>query len=149
MKRFFCMCLVLLMFVPSAYALNIDDFNLYAGVFGEAELSDGKEKKTESGIVTKFDTVSGLITFTEKDGKLNSINIYGKGDDFISYCCAAIMTADTDSKNASENFGAFIMNLQLTKGAEGTDPRYFNLVSGTICAIAKNADYGYRLMVMR
>ena len=57
--------------------------------------------------------------------------MFGTGEPFITYCAAAVMTFDTDSKNTSTNFGQLLTNYLLTKNASSDDDHMGMTVSGT------------------
>ena len=150
MKKLIAILLVLLMIAPSALALDLTDFNMYAEIFGENELKDGASTQTKNGVFTFFKVEGGQVAFREVDGILNSICVYGKGDAFITYCCAAIMAVDQDSGHAVQNFGFFTFYLQMKKGGmDGEKDETFSLANGSACSISADDQYGYKFLVIR
>ena len=150
MKKLIAILLVLLMIAPSALALDISDFNDYAVIFGEKELKGGEPSSGGQSTFTWFEYDGGEVAFREVDGELNAIAVYGKDGAFISYCCAAIMTSDSNADNAIQNLGTFMLCLQLKKGEEeSTEDKMFTLADGSVCGISNDDRYGFRLMVMK
>ena len=150
MKKLIAILLVLLMITPSALALDLTDFNMYAEIFGENELKGGVSSQTKNGVFTFFNFEGGQVAFREVDGSINSISVYGKGDIFITYCCAAIMAIDQDSSHAVQNFGFFTFYLQMKKGnMDGEKDEIFSLANGSTCGISSDDQYGCRFMVIK
>lgn len=151
MKKLIAILLVLLMIAPSALALDLTVFNMYVGFFGGKELSNGTVRESENGVFTWFKVEGGQVGFHEVNGELESIAIYGNDGEFITYCCAAMMTVDKDATHAVENFGNFTFLLQMHKGdAPGAESRMFGLANGTSpCEISKDDKFGFRMLVVK
>lgn len=101
MKRFVCALLILCLLPICSNALDLSEFNAMSYVLGASEIDESKLKINGkySGIMQ--DGCS--IYFIEESGKLNQINIYGEGDKFLAYCCAAIKMFDPNGDTTTNH----------------------------------------------
>lgn len=116
MKRLFCALLILCLLPVCACALDLYEFNVFASVVGVDELDESAGKT--AGKYTGFVKDDCHIYFVESDGKLTNIFIEGKGDNFISYCCAAIHVFDVNG-NKTSNHGQFLTMYLIAHTQEG------------------------------
>ena len=116
MKRFLCVLLVCLMVVPSAFALDLEDFNMYAYIFGEEEL-DASKAISASGLIM-IDRTSCRVTFSEDDNGIKRIIVDGDGIPLLAYSMAAIMTFDSDSSHFSANAGQLLSAFLMSRNGE-------------------------------
>lgn len=105
MKKIFCLLLILCLLPSCAFALDLDEFNIFAAVVGAEELNIANGKT--SGNYTGFVQGDCHIYFSEEGGKLTDIFVEGNGDDFLAYCCAAMHVFDPNG-NTTNNHGQFL-----------------------------------------
>lgn len=105
MKRLLCSVLVLILLPALAGAIDLEEFNVMAGVLGAAELDMANAKKADNHI--GFTQDGCFVYFDEKDGEIANIFIQGEGDVFLSYCCAAIHVFDPDG-STTQNHGQLL-----------------------------------------
>ena len=106
MKKIICILLVLCIFPVCAFALDLDEFNVFASVVGVSELDINEAKVSDFhyGFVKE----GCKIYIDEKvKGKIDGIYIIGKGDSFLAYCCAAIHVFDQHTSSSS-NYGQLL-----------------------------------------
>lgn len=149
MKRFLCVLLACLMIVPSAFAIDVFDFNMYTDIFGGTEIADGQTTELENGTFTEYKSDGCRIIFRETDGSLNTLYVIGEGEPFIIYSCAALMFVDDTTSNASTNIGNFVLGYLMAKGSDDTDPHMSQTVSGSLFGVNKEAEGGFMFMVMK
>ena len=102
MKKVICIALLLCLVCSVASAdYSIFNFNVYAGVFGCDLLEEGTGTKTSSGIIN-YKAMDCIVSFNEEG---TSIYVYGKSENFLSYCMAAVMAFEPDSSTFVENCG--------------------------------------------
>ena len=149
MKRFLCVLLACLIIAPSAFAIDVTDFNMYAEIFGGTEIKDGVETQLESGVFTEYKADGCRIIFRETDGSIKTIYVIGEGESFILYSCAALMFVDNETANASKNMGNFLLGYLMAKGSENSDPHMSQTLSGSLFGVNKEDEGGYMFMVMK
>ena len=115
MKRFVCVVLLLCVFATSASALSLEEFNACAYSFGVPELD------AATGDVrppyTRFVSDGCTITFSEKDGRIDTIFVEGVGDSFIPYCSCALLTLDRGD-DLTDNAGNLLLLYLLSRKEE-------------------------------
>ena len=149
MKRFLCVLLACLIIAPSAFAIDVTDFNMYAEIFGGKEITDGVVSELDTGVFTEYKANDCKIIFRETNGSLNTIYVIGEGEPFILYSCAALMFVDTKTENASKNMGNFLLGYLMAKGSENSDPHMSQTVSGSLFGVNKEDEGGYMFMVIK
>ena len=105
MKKLFMFVLVLCLLPVYSFALDLDEFNVFASTLGAQEL-DINEAKV-SGKHTGFKKDDCYIYIDEDGGKISGIYVDGKGDNYLAYCCAAIHVFDP-SGNTTQNHGQLL-----------------------------------------
>lgn len=104
MKRFVCVFLILCLLPVCAFAVDLDEFNIFASVIGAPELDSATAQNVNG--YSRFIQGDCSIIFSEKDGKSN-IFVQGSGDEFLAYCCAAIHVFDLNG-NTTSNHGQLL-----------------------------------------
>ena len=149
MKKFLVVLLVCVMFIPSAFAVDTNDFNIYASVFGASEVNNGTESTNDNGnIVTQYYSDECRIVFIEESGKTKSIAIVGQGDKFLAYCAAAIMVFDHISDNRTTNYGQLLSIYLLAIGDNSKEDHTGMTVSGSLMAM-QNSGESCRFIIVR
>lgn len=112
MKRIICALLILCIIPACAFAIDLEEFNVFASVLGAQEIDESALKVAGKymGIVQ----TDCNLYFEEEEGKLKSIFIDGKGEDFLAYCCAAIHVFDPDG-NTTTNHGQLLSMMLLAR----------------------------------
>lgn len=133
MKRIACLILVACLLPVCAFALDLDNFNTYASIFGESELSANGALSANGLTIIKAGTCR--ITFNEDGNTLKRIIVEGDGVSFLAYSMAAIMQFDPDSANYASNAGQLLSAFLLCRtNGEGMG----NTVSGNLIYIQKS-----------
>ena len=102
MKKVVCIALLLCMVCSVASAeYDLFNFNVYAGVFGCELLEEGTGTKTSAGIIN-YNAMDCIVSFDE-EGK--TIYVYGKSENFLPYCMAAVMAFEPQTSTFIENCG--------------------------------------------
>jgi hypothetical protein len=115
MKRLACLFLVVFLLPACACALDLDSFNTYAAVFGEAELSESGAISANGLTVIKAGACR--VTFSEDGDTLKRIIVEGDGVPFLAYSMAAIMQFDPDSANYADNAGQLLSAFLLCRSS--------------------------------
>ena len=140
MKKFLLLLIVCVMIISFAYADNMNDFNVYAGIFGASELKEYTESISDGKIIRDYRSDDCRIVFVKKDEKLKSIIVVGTGDKFLAYCAAAIMQFDTSSENRATNYGNLLSAYLMTVSGTADDDFVGYTVSGAVTGMKKNSD---------
>lgn len=140
MKRFIAVFLICMMVIPSAFALETDEFNMYSSIFGASEISNGSERENEKGKFSSFTSDGCNIIFRELDSSLKSIGVYGEGDKFLAYSSAAIMMFDPSSGNRTSNFGQLLMSYLMQCGSPSAENSMGTTGTGVMFGISYKDD---------
>lgn len=141
-KRIICALLILFMLPACAFALDLDDFNMCAYIFGEPEIDPSSGKTVKNYVM--FESDGCTVSFKEENGTIMNISVNGDGVPFLAYSMAAIMVFDPDSANLTSNAGQLLsMFLMNRKESEET---YGTIAAGGFFAIGKNEN-GYIFIV--
>lgn len=144
--------MALTIFASSAFALDLDDFNKHAGVFGIPKLdaSQGKENTDSGTTTTLFDVGGCYIVFVESGGKLMAIAVQGQGENLLLYAVAAACVFDPATEHMAENLGNLFYAYILIRSPYNTE-EYFpgTLVSTDTFRVSKQdlAGYPYRVTI--
>ena len=113
MKRVICIVLIACLIPACSFAIDLRDFNLNAMVLGEEAID------TASTVVSgKFITVSAggcNFGFEEEENRISRIIVMGKGESFLAYAMASIMTFDDSSESFVENAGKLLVAFFLVR----------------------------------
>ena len=142
MKRFVCALLVLCLIPVCAFCVDLDEFNMYASIFGEEELDADSGQTQDSR--TFYRPGDCIVAFNEKGSSVNSIMVNGDGIPFLAYSMAAIMYFDPSSENYSANAGQFFSTFLLCRNK--SEESYGSLVNGEYIVVEK-IDKGYMFIV--
>lgn len=142
MKKLLCLLLALCLLPACAFAVSVEDFNMYASIFGEPELDTSSGKTSNSYIF--FESEDCIISFKEENGEIKTIIVNGDGIPFIVYSMAAIMAFDQDSSNFTDNAGRFMTMFLLNRTATETETGY--LPAGYYYAFSKD-ERGYVFLI--
>ena len=113
MKKVICIVVLLCLVCSVAVADIADDFNTLIGVFG-CKLLLPTQRTEKNGYVI-YENDDCIATFKSDE----RIFIEGKGDLFVPYCMAAIMTFETETSTFKENCGRFLPYYLLAR--DGTE----------------------------
>lgn len=144
MKKFIAILLACLMIVPSAFAVDLNTFNLYAGLFGAPEISEADGDARDD--VIQFKQAGCTITIRHENGKINLGLVQGDGDAFLAYCLAMIMEFDPSSVNVAHNGGQLL--LYYLMGKEEPGKHMGQTVSGCYFTVEQEGE-GYSFTIMK
>lgn len=142
MKRFICVLIVCLMVAP-ALAETVDDFNLYADMFGANDVSNGDARDDR----IRFIQDGCTITFGLDGEEIISALIQGDGDPFLAYSLAAIMVHDPVSANVAHNGGQLLLYYLMCKDEPGD--HLGQTVSGCYFQVERKENEGFSFMIMK
>ena len=129
-----------MLIVPSAFALDLTEFNVYASVFGQSKLSNGRIDENENGVFTTFNLDDCKIIILEVDSSLKTIGVYGNGDKFLAYSSAAMMLFDPSTENRASNFGQFFISYLMNLGSPSEKGRVGIIGSGDMFGVSYEDD---------
>ena len=144
MKKFIILLLACMMLVPSAFALDLYNFNLYASLFGAKEVSEADGDARDNMI--RFIQDGCTITFKHENGKITFALIQGDGDAFLAYCLATIMEFDPSSANVANNGGQLLLYYLMGKSEPGD--HMGQTVSGCYFQIDREGE-GYSFIISK
>lgn len=149
MKRFLCVLTACLMIVPVAMADDLEEFNMYAEIFGGTQISGGSVTENEKGVFTQFNSEGCQIIFMNENGSLKTIYVLGSGEAFLTYAAAAMMVCDPDSEHARENLGAILLNYYLARGSGITENQVGYNAAGQVFGVNREDETNFRFMVIK
>lgn len=142
MKRFLCALMILCLVPVCAFCADLDDFNMYASIFGEEEIDS--KTLTKYPPYSMYNASGCTVAFYEDGGKVTRIIVEGDGDAFFAYSMAAIMFFDSSSEDFAENAGQLLSSFLLCRNSsEGSAGQ---TKTGEIIYVEK-AEKGYRFIV--
>lgn len=140
MKKIIVIVISCFLILSTASAEYLDDFNIYAIVFGAPEISDGTESIANGETVTDYSSAGCRIIFFEADNHLKSVTVIGTGNPFLSYCAAAIMQIDPSSDNRTMNYGSLLSAYLLAIADDTGEDHIAMTVSGAVMGIHKSGE---------
>ena len=108
MKRLFCLLLILCFLPAFAVAFDPDFFSFcgYAYSIGNIDFDDSQKSVADD--MTVYQTKTGYVGFRYASDVLQSISVYGTGDELLIYAFAAICTVEGSASNINDNFSVFL-----------------------------------------
>jgi hypothetical protein len=140
-RKLLCLILACLLSVSSAAAAGLEDFSVYAEIFGAHEVENGDARDQYIRFVQEDGCA---VTFELDGGEINMALVDGEGEAFLAYCLAAILQFDPDTKNATVNAGQLLTSYLLARG-DGEEHTGV-IASGNLFILRPNGD-AWRFMI--
>ena len=138
MKRIICIVLIACLVPACSFAIDLKEFNTNAMVFDMEAIDE--TTAVVSGRFTTFSVGDCKFGFEEKENQISRIIVQGKGEPFLAYAMASIMTFDDNSDAFVENAGKLLAAFLLV---ESDDTQYSRISSGQLFLIKKIGDEYY------
>lgn len=113
MKKLIAVALIICFLPSCAFAIDLTPFNTFCYLFGE-EMFD-ESTGVEIGLFILYTAKGCTIGFKQEDDAITQIFVKGKGDPFIAYSMAAIMSFTEDLGSLTDDAGMFLFNYLLSR----------------------------------
>lgn len=145
MKRIVAVLLFLCMVPLCASASGyLEDLDIYAELFGVPEISSAP-KETVHG-KTIYTVGGGFVGLEESSGELESVSVFGTGDNLLIYAVSAICVMEGTNDNFTQNCGILLSSYLICR--MNGEEQFANTKGGLFYLIQPYND-GYMVIIQR
>ena len=142
-KRFVCVFLILCLIPVCAFGSWAEDivenFNIYAELFGALELDENTLQEVSGKKV--YTTKIGFVGFDDK-----SISISGDGETFLIYAMGALSVLEKSNANFTDNCGLVLSNYLMCR-LDGKEQ--YAMTKGNIVFLIQTYENGFLFVASR